>query len=155
MRREFILSKCGKHRFKLKYTWDDNKPALMFIMLNPSYMRGEDEQLSPTSRIIIDYAKVNGYGSVWVGNLFSYISANPFQLLNTNEQILLMENDICLRQMSLESHLIIFAWGKYEFAKRRGEEIRRMFPKGVTIFTNKDGTPAHPLSINFKYKPVI
>lgn len=148
MKRFYLIQE--NHRYKLKYQWDEEKPLVLFIMLNPSYLRNEGE-LSPTSQKVISWAKDNGYGGVWIGNLFSYISANPYKLITTTENTVGKDNDICLRQMANECEEIIFAWGKFPFAHKRAEEIKRMFPEGKSIGNNLDGSPAHPLSNNFKF----
>lgn len=142
--REYKLIE-GNHRYKLLYEWDSTLPKVFFIMLNPTRRLNPNEP-GPTSKKIIEWAKAAGYGGVWIGNLFSLISSNPYSASNLDSK----KNDVALREMFLDSSTTIFAWGAFRFAYDRALEIRRMFPSGRYLFRNRDGSPAHPLSKNFK-----
>jgi hypothetical protein len=147
--RTFILKEENR-RYKLLYEWDMNLPKVLFIMFNPTIRTNPDEP-GRTSQRVIKYAKDKGFGGVWIGNLFSYISSNPNSLIDCLEAVIGDKNDAALRQMAGDSAEIIFAWGSFSFAIQRAEEIKKMFPQGKAISLNKDGSPCHPLSYNFKY----
>lgn len=152
MIRDILYSDDKLHRYKLRYTWGSEKKPIMFIMLNPSYTRPEG-QLSSTTEKIIKYAKQNKYGSLYVGNLFSYITPTPYILFDATFPITTAENDIALKQMANESKRIIYAWGRWEFAKRRIVDVMEtIVPGGDILYVNSDGSAAHPLSPNFKFK---
>lgn len=54
------FSECGKHRLYLWRIWDDSKPKLMFIGLNPSTANANNDD--PTISKIKAIANYNGYG---------------------------------------------------------------------------------------------
>ena len=70
IRRNAELSACGKYRYRLSRIWDDKKPLVLFIMLNPS--TADAEQDDPTIRRCIAFAKNWGYGGFMAGNLFAF-----------------------------------------------------------------------------------
>ena len=80
IKRHALLSKDKKYRYSLKRIWDNDKPKVLFIMLNPSL--ADNYQDDPTIRRLIKFAKLYGYGGFYVGNLFSYITPYPSELLD-------------------------------------------------------------------------
>ena len=69
------FSECGRYRYKLWRTWDDVRPVVMFIMLNPSTADATADD--PTIRRCIGFAHDWGYGGVRVGNLFAWRTPYP------------------------------------------------------------------------------
>ena len=69
------FSECGRYRYKLWRTWDDIRPVVMFIMLNPSTADATADD--PTIRRCIGFARAWGYGGVRVGNLFAWRTPYP------------------------------------------------------------------------------
>src|SRR6188472_3585079 len=72
------FSECGKHRYALWRIWDDQKPLVMFIGLNPSTATADKDDA--TIRRVKAIAAALGYGGVYMCNCFSYISTNPDML---------------------------------------------------------------------------
>lgn len=142
-----------KFRFCLWRKWDDSKPSIMFIGLNPSTANetGDD----PTIRRVKKFASDWGYGGVYMMNCFAFVSTNPKDLkdFSNNES-----NNKCLKQTAALCDKIIFAWGNFDEAKERGKEIAKMFPGAFALEINKNGSPKHPLYvpgnvIPIKYNP--
>ena len=67
MIKDAILSEDRKYRYILSRTWDDTKPTVLFIGLNPS--TADEETDDSTIRKCINYAKCWGYGKILMANL--------------------------------------------------------------------------------------
>ena len=65
-----IFSRCKNYRYALWRNWDDLKPDVMIIGLNPS--TADEKENDPTIVRCIKFAKSWGYGGVCVTNLFAY-----------------------------------------------------------------------------------
>src|SRR4051812_38069896 len=104
-----IFSSCRKYRYALYRIWDESKPLVMFIGLNPS--TANESKNDPTIRRVITFAKQWGYGGVYMMNLFGLVSPYPKDLLNSVDPI--GENDIYLKQMKEKCSDVIFAWGAF------------------------------------------
>lgn len=75
MEKTAIISEDEKYRYQLSRCWDETKPRILFIMLNPSTADANIDD--PTIRRVISFAKSWGYGGVYVGNLFAFRSTDP------------------------------------------------------------------------------
>lgn len=60
MNKGAMFSKCRKYRYVLWRIWDDDKPRVMFIGLNPSIAGAIIDD--PTIRKVIGFAKRWGFG---------------------------------------------------------------------------------------------
>jgi len=101
-----IISSCGKYRYELWRVWDDSKPLVLFICLNPS--TADHEKEDNTSRVCINYAQRWGYGGLVMANLFAYRSTEPAKLFEKDDPIG-PENDFYLRKLSGEAEMPICA----------------------------------------------
>lgn len=137
------FSKCRKYRFALWRIWDDSKPLIMFIGLNPS--TANEHEPDPTIKRVTKFAYKWGYGGFYMMNCFAFVTAYPKELFKPYAEI--EENDRWLKLISERCSEIIFAWGTFEAAKYRAEELCEMFPNGKALVVNKDGSPRHPLYV--------
>ena len=55
MKKDALLSEDRKYRYLLSRAWDEAKPTVLFIGLNPS--TADEETDDPTIRKCINYAK--------------------------------------------------------------------------------------------------
>lgn len=137
-----IFSKCRKYRYALWRIWDNNKPFIMFIGLNPS--TANETKNDPTIRRVVQFASKWGYGGVYMTNLFAYVTAYPEKLKTCEDP--LKDNDKWLKKISVKVEKIVFAWGSFKEAEERAKEVINMFD-GYALIINKDGSPRHPLYI--------
>ena len=145
-----IFSQCRRYRYALWRIWDDTKPAVMFIGLNPSTANeGNDD---PTIRRVQQFAKRWGYGGVFMLNLFGWVTPYPEELLQCPDPI--GENDSYLKDYQEKCAEVIFAWGAFSVATDRAKEVAAMMP-GKALVINKNGTPRHPLYVKSEVVPVI
>ena len=66
------------YRYRLKRTWDETKPHVMFIMMNPSTADSEvnDRSVAKCER----FARTWGDGGIYVGNTFAYRATDKKRL---------------------------------------------------------------------------
>ena len=153
-----VLSDCKKYRYSLSRVWDDNKPRVLFIMLNPSTADAENDD--PTIRRCIGFAKYWGYGGLYVVNLFSLRATNPKDLL-TAPFVVGVENEKWFRRMSALAHLVVCAWGNSLIVDKLQKRLDHTWkplswiskPLHYLELSN-DGTPKHPLYLPKTLKPV-
>lgn len=144
-----VLSDCKKYRYSLTRVWDDNKPRVLFIMLNPSTADAEKDD--PTIRRCIGFAKDWGYGGIYVVNLFALRATNPQDLLKA-PFVVGVENEKWFRRMSALAHLVVCAWGNGAIVDKLQKRLDHTW-KPLSwiskplhyIELSNDGTPKHPL----------
>lgn len=144
------FSECRKYRYGLWRKWDENKPNIMFIGLNPS--TASENMDDPTIRRVKRFAKDWGYGGVYMANLFSLVSPYPEDLKTCDDPV--KDNDKWLSFFSCMCKDVLFAWGSFKEAQQRASEVSKMFPNAVCLGINKDGSPKHPLYISSKTKQI-
>ena len=134
------FSDCGKHRLMLYRVWDIKKPLVMFIGLNPSTANADKDD--PTINRVKQIAAANGFGGVFMMNLFTFISTDP-KKLNLKEGNL-PGADLYLQQIAKRCKAIVCAWGNFG-VMGRDNQVRELFPQAIALKINKNGSPKHPL----------
>lgn len=145
------LSPCHKYRYELRRIWDESKPLVMFICLNPSVADGDIED--NTSRVCINYAKRWAYGGVLIGNLFAYRSTDPTDLYQIDDPVG-RDNNNWLKKLQLEADLIICAWSDAGSYKDRDKEVLEFLNSPHCLVKLKSGRPGHPLYKPANLKPI-
>lgn len=152
------ISPCGKYRYSLSRTWDESKAKVLFIGLNPS--KADATKDDPTIWKLIKYCQSWGYGGFTIVNLFAYRSTNPDALLNKPLPLVLgPDNKTHLSVHIAEATLVVVMWGNnaYRISPNYTEEwvnkLRKM-EKAKCFKINRDGSPAHPLYLPGKIKPI-
>ncbi len=145
-----VFSECKKYRYALWRIWDESKPKIMFIGLNPSTANESDND--PSIRRVIRFANDWGYGGIYMLNLFAIISSDPKVILSCSDPI--GENDDYLVGYAALSKDVLFAWGSFPEAQERAKQIISWFPGSVCLGLNKNGSPKHPLYIPAKQSQV-
>lgn len=79
------LSRDGRYRWLLWRRWDRTKAPLGWIMLNPSTADAHEDD--PTIRRCIGFAKRDGYGGIYVANLFGYRATDPSELATVEDPV--------------------------------------------------------------------
>ncbi|MDY8137584.1 DUF1643 domain-containing protein [Aquimarina sp. 2201CG5-10] len=146
MKKGAIISECGKYRYRLWRIWDESKPKVMFIMLNPSLADAERDD--PTIRRCINFAISWGFGGIYVGNIHPYRSTDPRKLkkvMNTYGK----NNVVHIVSMLDKCQVVVCAWGNNE----RPPEYFKELSKLHYLELSKNGTPKHPLYLKADLKP--
>lgn len=134
------FSEDGKHRLWLSRFWDLNKPRVMFIGLNPSTANAEIDD--NTIKKVIKIARYNGFGGVYMVNLFTFISTDPALLDIKNGNVTWCDG--ILYAVAEYCSTVVFAWGNFE-VMGRDKIVKALFPGAMALHINKNGSPKHPL----------
>lgn len=135
-----IFNDIRTHRYELHRIWNEEKPLLQFIGLNPSTAneRTNDNTIIKITKI----TSFNGYGGFYMTNLFTEINSKPvpsiFEQDNSNA-------DKWLNEIAGRCDTIIFCWGNFKQARKRASEIINRFGNAFCIKQNLNGSPKHPL----------
>jgi hypothetical protein len=139
------FSPCGQYRYRLQRIWDESKPAVAFIGLNPSTANGVKDD--PTMRRVISFAKREGFGSVSMFNLFNVIGSKPKIILTHPDP--LGPDWIQWYQKCQAHEVIIFCWGAFKQIASHGRAsfMITSTPPGRAYCLGKtnEGHPCHPL----------
>lgn len=150
------FSDCGKYRYRLWRTWDDQAPLMVWVMLNPSTADAEVDD--PTIRKCQGFARRHHHGGVVILNLFAWRSTNP-KVLPTIADPVGPDNDThieaVLRSITPKAESIlsrgnvIAAWGADPAAHARGQVVLRRIHaicgRAFCLGTTQGGAPRHPL----------
>jgi hypothetical protein len=147
------FSDCKKYRYMLKREWEITKPAMCFIMLNPSTAdeKVNDQTIERCQRRAINM----GYGSLCIVNLFPLRSTNPNGLIERDPYGDRAEADGYILMAAEFSDVLICAWGNHKAAMERAKEVTELLyrhgfaRKMHCLGTNHDGSPKHPLYVPY------
>lgn len=142
----------AKYRYVLRRQFLTGSGRVAFIMLNPSTATAEKSD--PTVRRCEGFAKQWNYAELVVLNLFALRSTDPKKLYKDEDPVG-PENDTYIKQVCVESHLVICAWGVHGALKGRGKEVLAMVSiyKPHYLKLTRDGIPGHPLYLRADEKP--
>lgn len=135
-----------RFRYALWRIWGNPLNTLLFIGLNPSTAAHVRDD--PTVLRVVNFAKSWGFGGLYVGNLFSLVSANPAVLwLSPSTEQTNGPNDVALKRMRELSTKVMVGWGNEgRFARTRPREVLALLGELVyCLKTTKIGEPSHPL----------
>jgi hypothetical protein len=141
MIKDAFFSPCMRYRYVLLRTWDRNLKSVACFGLNPSTADANDDD--PTIESLIRILKHNGYGGLYMMNLFALISPNPEDLRSAPDP--LKDNDKWIDETLHPEMPIIFAWGAFKQAEYRAKKFIKRFPDALCLGKNSNGTPRHPL----------
>lgn len=143
--KDALVSECGAYRYWLKRQWELLRRPLPIIMLNPSTADAEIDD--PTIRRCMAFARREGYGGIFVVNLYALRATDPKALATASDPIG-PANAHWLSQAI--SHAaggdVLCAWGAHG-----GDAGRRVAQLcggvGKCLGKTKEGHPRHPLYV--------
>lgn len=143
----------GIYRYTLSRQWDETKPGIAWVMLNPSTADGIDDD--PTIRRCLSFSDRWGFGTMNVVNLFALRATDPKHLVETFslacEDVVGPKNDAAISHVASISSVVVLAWGTHPFAVRSGRVndvwrlIAPMPNAKVCLGVTQNGSPRHPL----------
>lgn len=146
-----VFSECGTYRYRLVRIWDDTKPVMGLVMLNPS--KAGAWHNDRTTRRCIAFAKAFGYGGIVIRNLYALVSTDP-QVLADHPDPVGPNNDDEL-MLCCERDLTVLAWGADADPHRAREVAARLWRMSCTHRTSlgvlgwtAGGQPRHPLYLS-------
>lgn len=147
MRRDAIISACGRYRYRL--TRGEGR-LLAFVMLNPS--TADAAQDDPTIRRCVAFSAREGYDGIDVANIYAWRATDPRELLSAANPF--GDNDRHLLNLARRHDIVVCAWGSKAIPSHV-ETTRRMLTGSQTdhgvrlvcLGTTKNGSPRHPLYV--------
>ena len=140
-----VFDASGVYRYGLWREWDAARPAVAFVMLNPSTADGERND--PTIRRCLGFARSWGFGRLEVVNLFALRATNPAQLAQHPEPIG-PENDDHIRAAISTATTVVAAWGTHGELGGRDTAVSRLLPSSACdLGRTRAGHPRHPLYV--------
>jgi hypothetical protein len=150
-----ILSDCGAYRYLLRRSWDISRPAVTFVMLNPS--TADADQDDPTIRKCRGFADRLGYGALNVVNLFAYRATKPADLKRAGYPRGPLCDEWIVKGVR-ETQAVLCAWGVNARGLVRPAEVLDLVraqgrtPKALHL--TDDGIPWHPLMLRYECTPI-
>lgn len=144
MSTEFVAATAdirGDYRYRLTRVWDAALPLITFVLLNPS--TADAEQLDPTLRRCVGFAKREGFGGILILNLYAFRTRDPKLMLAAVDPIG-PDND---RVLASASGTVVAGWGTNADAKRVKRALE-LLPRLHALGVTKDGHPRHPLYVH-------
>jgi hypothetical protein len=134
----------GERRYQLWRIWDEKKPLLLYILLNPSHANAEDDDRTVSK--LMNFTKNFGFGGFYLGNIHSYITPYPSVLKNK-----ILKKDSAnvkhLKIMINKCEKVVFGWGNAgDIPNWLNGIVERAFCFGL----NQNGSPKHPLYLSYK-----
>lgn len=151
MRQGAEFSEDRRYRYALWRIWNEDKPLVMFIGLNPS--TASERKDDPTIRRVMRFAAEWGYGGFYMMNLFAFVSPYPKDLIIAADP--LGDNDHWLEKIAIDCEMICFVWGAFPEALNRAKEVSGRFPGAYCMGKTVMGHPKHPLYLSGSTKPEL
>lgn len=151
MRRSAEISACGRYRYSLEREWDKWRSPLSVCMLNPSTADGLGDD--PTLLALIHFARLWGYGGLYVVNLFAWRSSSPADMMAAADPVGPRNVEaigLAMLQAAVGRSPMLAAWGNGgSYRNASAELIRRANDFSIDLMclgTTQDGSPKHPLA---------
>jgi hypothetical protein len=160
LRLSAVFDDGDRHRYQLRAEWEgEGRGTVMFCMLNPGSAK-PGELGDPTVKKTIGYARRWGYASVVLGNLFTFRTPEPAELLKAPDPCGPLANSWLHRIASDPSvELVVVAWGQHAPQYRVAEALKLLaeagHPRVFCLGTTKDGSPCHPGRIAYSTPLVL
>jgi hypothetical protein len=145
-----VFSRDGRYRYALRRVWDDGKPAVLFVGLNPS--TADAHRDDATIRRCARFARDWGFGQLLVGNLFAFRTSSPRTLRGTRAPVG-PNNDRWLRRLTSEADVTVAAWGNSGVLLDRDREVLELLEDPRCLEMTKRGCPKHPLYVRASARP--
>lgn len=141
-----VISECGKYRYQLHRTWDEQVAPVVFVMLNPSTADAKADD--PTIRRCCGFAQSWGAGGIVVVNLFGFRATDPKVCKRAADPVG-PENDGHIEKATW-GRRVICAWGAQTWADSRGRAVLKLLGGAMSVEClelTRSGHPRHPLYV--------
>ncbi len=150
-----VYSDCERYRYALTRIWAPG-PRALFVMLNPS--TATEAQNDPTVERCERRARVLGFGSFSVANIFAFRATDP-RVMRAVDDPVGPENDAAIRAAATDADSIVCGWGNHGLHLARGAAVERLL-RGVDrpllhLGLTGVGQPKHPLYVAYAQPPAL
>lgn len=145
-----VISSDGLYRYRLTKIWDEDKPCIAFILLNPS--TADNLRTDITAMNICNYSIANDYGRIDIVNLFAFRATNSKDMPYWREAIG-EYNDQYILDAVLGASKVIIGWGSdqkvYNERKMEVHNLLREYKSKLMCFKDEEGRrPRNPVKWN-------
>jgi hypothetical protein len=152
-----MFSPCRTYRYALTRRWDSDRPAAVFVMLNPS--TADAFTVDSTVRRCIGFAQRWGMGGLVVLNAFALRSTDPHTLYAHPDPVGPANDAVIAEYASRHGDgWAIVAWGQHGTYRGRDKQVTGILSDAdaqtVCLGVTKDGHPRHPLYVRGDTEPV-
>ena len=141
--RDAVFSLEREYRYVLWRVWDEERPMVNIIGLNPSTANEITDD--PTMRRCTSFAESMGYGGYYMTNLFAFRTAYPTELFKANDPVGI-DNDKWIVEISSRVDKVVLAWGVNGVFRNRDNDVYELVKsKSFCLGLTKNGFPRHPL----------
>lgn len=131
----------GDHQYAGMYFNNSIQKPLGVVGLNPSLFKNGKNN---TVNILMHIAAKEGFDSLFVTNLYSYISPDPRKLKEIKDPVG-KHNDQWIEEMSKRCEKVLCIWGNGGAEQRVNEIMPKIRGKAYAIGLTKSGQPRHVL----------
>jgi len=141
--RSATFSECRKYRYVLMRSWDPGKEMVAFIGLNPSTANEADDDNTITK--VQKIAFNNGFGGIYMINLFGIISSDPDYIYQVEDPVGEFTDHV-IKEIAELSSCLVACWGNFKQAEGRDTQVTALIGRKLShLQINKNGSPKHPL----------
>lgn len=136
----------GPYRYELGREWDTRRPALLWIMLNPSV--ASDVVDDPTVLRCMKWSNRWEFGACVIANLYAYRATHPRDLRAAAWPVG-PNNATTLARLASEVPDVVCAWGAGAQPGRVATVLELLAQQGRTptvLGLSPNGAPCHPLA---------
>lgn len=148
------FSECGCYRYELKEIWDEAKPLVLWILMNPSV--ASEEYSDPTLFKTGKFSRSWGFGGQLIGNVHAYRATDSKKLLLVEDPVG-PDNDQAIIGLARSAHMVVMAYGiPPAQLKHRGAYVAGLLRSKHQLSylkLNQDGSPSHPLYLKDDLTP--
>lgn len=150
------FSPCRTWRYRLWRVWNDQRPLLMFLMLNPSTAdeQSNDATVERCQRRSLAWS----YGGLVVCNIFAFRATDPGEMKKAPDPVGPV-NDRAILAEAKRADTVLCAWGTHGAFRDRDLAVTRMLrDAGIELYClehTQGGHPRHPLYIPYRREPVL
>ena len=144
-------SECDRYRYGLSRVWNNERPAVLFLMLNPS--TADEHRNDPTVARCETRARTMGFGGVMIANIFAFRATRPADLKKADAPVG-DQNDALLDIWIAQAGMTVAAWGVHGNFQGRGRLVAQRCAGALHhLGLTRDGHPRHPLYVPFGTDP--
>ena len=141
----------ARYRYQLERHWDESRPQVLFIGLNPSTADASHDD--PTVRRCIRFARDWGYGGLLLGNLYAFRATRPRELAAAGYPVG-RGNNRALQDLASRADALVAAWGNDGHELGRDRRVMRLLGRPLLCLgTTARGAPRHPLYVRASVQP--
>lgn len=142
---EAVLSDDRRYRYTLTRIWDESRPRMVFIGLNPS--TADEKRLDPTLRRVVRFADGFGFGSFVMLNLFALRATDPMVMRAAHDPVGPLNDRYLLDETF--NRTVVCGWGTHGTHRGRDQAVLAVLKEHDcavhALKLTQGGHPSHPL----------